>query len=137
MTDIATPLELRVPIREEADIAIARRRAREVARREGLGERAVEELTTATSEVARNILVHAKVGEILLAVMRDGGRTEVVVVARDDGPGIPDLDLAMQDGYSTAKGLGLGLPSARRLVDGFAVITRADGGTTVILKKWA
>jgi anti-sigma regulatory factor (Ser/Thr protein kinase) len=60
-----------------------------------------------------------------------------IVVARDAGPGIPDADRAMQDGYSTAKGLGLGLPSARRLVDDFELVSVVDRGTTVTLKKWA
>jgi serine/threonine-protein kinase RsbT len=134
--DIAQRLGLRVPIREEADVGVARRRVREVARRAGLRESAVEALATAISEVAQNILVHARAGEILLGVMRDRGWTEVVTVARDDGPGIADVALAMQDGYSTAKGLGLGLSSARRLVDEFEVSGAAGRGTTVIMRKW-
>jgi serine/threonine-protein kinase RsbT len=135
--EIAGLLDLRIPIREEADVAVARQRARELARREGLRESAVEALATAISEIARNILVHAGAGEIRLGVMRDRGRSKVVVMARDDGPGIADVDLAMRDGYSSAKGLGLGLPSARRLVDEFELIASPGQGTTVIMKKWS
>ena len=135
--EIAERLELRLPIREEADVAVARGRARELARREGMREGAVEALATAISEIAQNILVHASAGEFYLGITRDGGRSKVVALARDDGPGIADVDLAIQDGYSSGKGLGLGLPSARRLVDEFELIAPPGRGTTVILKQWS
>ncbi|OLC67000.1 MAG: ATP-binding protein [Candidatus Rokubacteria bacterium 13_1_40CM_2_68_8] len=133
----AQQLSVRVPIRHESDVAMARKRVREMARRQGLEERAVEALATAVSEVARNIVVHAGLGELLLDAAEERGRRGVVVIARDGGPGIPDLEMALRDGYSSAEGLGLGLSSARRLVDEFEIISTAGQGTTVTLKKWA
>jgi serine/threonine-protein kinase RsbT len=97
---------------------------------------ALEALATAVSEVARNVLVHARTGEIVLAIERAPGKLALVVIARDDGPGISDIERAMGDGYSSAFGLGLGLPSARRLVDEFAIESSVDQGTTVTLKMW-
>jgi serine/threonine-protein kinase RsbT len=88
--------------------------------------------------VARNIVVHAGTGEILLAVVEERGRRGILVVARDAARGIPDVELAMRDGYSTrGGGLGLGLPSARRLMDEFTLVTGVGEGTTVTMKKWA
>jgi serine/threonine-protein kinase RsbT len=139
MSDLAAErLALRVSVREGVDVAMARQRARELARRLGWPASAVEALATAVSEVAHNIIAHAEAGEVLLDVVtNDRGRAGVVVVARDRGPGIPDVELAMQDGYSTAGGLGLGLPSARRLVDEFELVGGAGRGATVIMRKWS
>ena len=80
-------------------------------------------LATAISEVARNITTYAGEGEVALRVLEDGGRAGIEVVASDEGPGIADVELAMQDGYTTGNGLGLGLPGARRLVDEFELRT--------------
>jgi len=126
-----------ISIRREVDVVTARIQVRELAAQSGLSAVAAEALATATSELAANIIQHATAGEILLGTLRDADRRGVVVVARDRGPGVSDVDLAMQDGYSSAKGLGLGLSSARRLVDEFELITAASRGTTVILKKWS
>ena len=128
---------IRVPIREESDVAIARQCARELAVREGFREGGTAAIATAVSEVARNIVVHAGAGEILLGVVKERGRRGVVVVARDDEPGIADVEEAMKDGYSTARGLGLGLPSAKRLMDDFTIASAAGKGTIVTMKKWA
>ena len=122
---------------DESDVGVARRRARELADKQGLLPNAVEALATAVSEVARNVIVHARRGELLLGVVRDSHRAGVVAVARDDGPGIPRMEDALRDGYSTGQGLGLGLPSARRLVDEFEIHSEVGHGTTVTLKKWA
>jgi len=129
----------RVPIRHEPDVAIARQRARALALREGFPEGRAGAVATAVSEVARNIVVHAGEGEVLLLAVEEGGRRGIVVVAHDDGRGIADVEAAMQDGYSTARGLGLGLglSSARRLMDDFALVSAAGAGTTVTMKKWA
>jgi serine/threonine-protein kinase RsbT len=126
-----------VHVREEWDVVIARNASREVARRQGLPVPAVEAVATAVSEVARNIVVHAGAGEVAVEAVADGGRRGVRVVARDDAPGIEDVERALQDGYSTGKGLGLGLPSARRLMDEFALDSAAGRGTTVTMTKWA
>lgn len=138
MSDLAAkPLAQRVSVREGVDVAMARQRTRELARELGWPASAVEALATAVSEVAHNIVAHAEAGEVLLDVVtNDRGRVGIVVVARDSGPGIPDVELAMQDGYSTAGGLGLGLPSARRLVDEFELVGGAGRGATVTMRKW-
>jgi serine/threonine-protein kinase RsbT len=129
-------VHVRVRIDEESDVFAARKRAREEAAMAGLTEPAGEELALAVSEVARNILVHAGRGEVLLGLTTRPDRPAVVVVARDDGPGIEDPGRVIEDGYSTGSGLGLGLPSARRLVDEFELESQPGIGTTVILRKW-
>src|SRR5262245_53445005 len=94
-------------------------------------------LATAISEIARNITTYAGSGEVVIEVVRDAdGRRGVRVIARDEGPGIEDLDRALTDGYTTGGGLGLGLPGARRLVDEFEIQTTPGQGTTVTLVKW-
>jgi len=128
---------VRAPIGEEADVAMARKVIRQLAPRGGLSEAAAHALATAVSEIARNIVVHAAVGELSVCVVHDCDRRGLIVVACDTGPGIPDPERAMQDGYSTVESLGLGLSSARRLVDDFALASAPGRGTTVILKKWA
>ena len=127
---------VRIPVREEADVAIARICVRRLAADGGLSESRTHSLATAVSEIARNIVVHGRAGDLAVAVAGAGDRRGLVVVARDSGPGIPDLEMAMQDGYSTAGRLGLGLSSARRLVDEFDVESSIDNGTTVTLRMW-
>jgi serine/threonine-protein kinase RsbT len=136
MAEVVQEIIFRVALRHESDIAAARLRARELATGRGLLSSAVEALATAVSEVARNVIVHAGGGEILLGTTREAGRLGVVAIARDDGPGITSIEDAMRDGYSTGTGLGLGLPGARRLVDEFELESVVGQGTTVILKKW-
>jgi serine/threonine-protein kinase RsbT len=125
----------RVAVRDESDVAVARLRTRELAVLEGLGEPEVEALVTAVSEVVRNMVVHAHGGEVLMGACVEEQRHCVVVCARDDGPGIADPEQALQDGFSSKASLGLGLPSARRLVDGFELESRKGHGTTVTLRK--
>ena len=88
------------------------------------------------AEIARNITTYAGEGEVALRVLNDGGRNGIEVVASDDGPGIENVELAMQDGYTTGNGLGLGLPGTRRLVDEFDIDTAPGVGTKVRLVKW-
>ena len=128
--------ELRLPITADVDVVQARQRGREVAADAGFtsGDQAV--IAAAISEVARNILMYAKRGEILLTLVNNGDRQGLLVVARDQGPGIRDVGRALQDGYSTSGGLGLGLPGAKRLMDEFEVSSVVGGGTTVTMKKW-
>jgi serine/threonine-protein kinase RsbT len=128
---------IRVPVREESDVVVARRAASDLARAAGFSASRAAALATAVTEVAWNIVVHAGEGEIVLEAVEDGGRHGIVVVARDEHPGIVDVEQAMQDGYTTAHGLGLGLPGARRLMDEFAVVSALGEGTTVTMKKWA
>ncbi len=126
---------VRVPIRHDSDLVVARRKVRELGEQQELAEAAIEALATAVTEVARNIVLHAGSGELVIAA--SSPRRGVVVMARDGGPGIADLELAMRDGYSTIGGLGLGLPGAQSLVDEFEIISKVGAGTTVTLRKWA
>jgi serine/threonine-protein kinase RsbT len=128
--------EAHVPIHHEADVLAARKAARAIALRIGITDTDLTLLATAISEIARNMLHYANGGEIELEVVQDRARQGIVVTARDRGPGITDIPRAMQDGYSTGKGLGLGLPGARRLMDEFSIESNAGSGTTVIMKKW-
>jgi serine/threonine-protein kinase RsbT len=130
--------EERIAIESDNDVVTARQRARELAAMVDLTSTDQTLLATAISEVARNITTYAKRGEVLLSIVRDnGGREGIRVVARDRGPGIENVDLAMQDGYTSGGGLGLGLPGARRLVDEFDIETGPSEGTTVTLVKWS
>ena len=132
------PGEERIAIESDNDVVTARQRARELAAGLELTSTDQTLLATAISEVARNITTYAQRGEVLLSIVRDnGGREGIRVVARDRGPGIEDVDLAMQDGYTSGGGLGLGLPGARRLVDEFDIETAPSEGTTVTLVKWS
>jgi serine/threonine-protein kinase RsbT len=131
------PDELRIRIDRDADIVTARQKGRELATRAGLSGSDLTVVATAISELARNILVYAEWGEIVLSLAHRGGRRGIVVVARDYGPGIPDIEQAMQDGFSTGKSLGLGLPGAKRLMDEFSIESQLGKGTTVVVSKWA
>jgi serine/threonine-protein kinase RsbT len=135
---VADEPESVIPIESDADVVTARQRAREMAGALELTTTDQTLLATAISEVARNITTYAKRGEVLLGVVRDeGGRKGIQVIARDEGPGIEDLDLALRDGYTSGSGLGLGLPGARRLVDDFDIETTPGQGTKVTLVMWA
>ena len=128
--------ELLVPIASDVDVVTARQQGRSVAANAGFSSGDQTVIAAAISELARNILMYARRGEITLNVLTNGDRQGVVVVARDQGPGIPDVARALQDGYSTSGGLGLGLPGARRLMDEFDVSSVVGKGTTVTMKKW-
>jgi serine/threonine-protein kinase RsbT len=126
----------RVSINSAADVVTARKKGRVLAMELGFDGSELTLIATAISEVARNIVDHARCGEIFLAPAHQGGRRGIVVVARDQGPGIADVELAMEYGYSTGKGLGVGLPGAKWLMDEFSIETQVGNGTTVIMKKW-
>ena len=128
--------ELRIPVTADVDVVNARQKGRELAAQAGFSSGDQTVIAAAISEIARNILNYAKRGEVLLSVVTNGDRQGVIVVARDQGPGIPDVQRALEDGYSTSGGLGLGLPGARRLMDDFDVTSSVGQGTTVTMKKW-
>jgi serine/threonine-protein kinase RsbT len=128
--------EVRVQIEREADIVLARQAGRQLAAQLGFTTTDQTLIATAISEVARNIVVYAQQGEIVLARADEAGRVGIQVIATDNGPGIDNKDLAMRDGYSTKNSLGLGLPGARRLMDDFALDSEVGRGTTVTMKKW-
>ena len=128
----------RIAIESDGDVVTARQRARALAIELEMASTDQTLLATAISEIARNITTYAERGEVMIDVVRDSrGRRGVRVVARDDGPGIENLERALTDGYTTGGGLGLGLPGARRLVDDFDIQTAPGEGTTVTLIKWA
>ncbi|SNS43841.1 serine/threonine-protein kinase RsbT [Geodermatophilus pulveris] len=126
---------VRVAVRTDADVVAARQAAREVATRLGFSATDVTLIATAVSEMTRNIVRFADSGEVVVAELQEP-RTGISIVARDAGPGIPDVEQALQDGYSTYRGLGLGLPGARRLMDEFAVVSEIGRGTTVTMTRW-
>ena len=125
-----------IPIDSEIDIVTARQKGREMAARLGFSSTEMTLIATAISEVARNIVEYARDGEISLSVAAQGDKRGVVVIACDNVPGIPDIKLAMQDGYSTGKSLGLGLPGAKRLMDEFEIVSEVGKGTKITMKKW-
>jgi len=125
-----------VPINTDTDVVAARQKGRELATVLGFVSTDSTLLATAISELARNIIRYAKKGEILIASVQSGERVGITVVARDNGPGIANISLAMQDGFSTSGGLGLGLPGVKRLMDEFHLVSDVNKGTTVTIKKW-
>jgi serine/threonine-protein kinase RsbT len=129
--------DVRVAIRTDADVVTARQEARAMGVGLGFSSTDLTLLATAISEIARNITTYAGEGEVALRVLNDGDRQGIEVVATDQGPGIADIELAMQDGFTTGSGLGLGLPGTRRLVDEFELRTQPGSGTSVRLVKWS
>jgi serine/threonine-protein kinase RsbT len=129
--------ESRIAIESDSDEVTARQRARELAAHLELSSTDQTLLATAISEIARNITTYAKRGEVVVSIVHDDDRRGIRVIARDQGPGIADIDRALQDGYTTGGGLGLGLPGARRLVDEFSIDSAPGRGTTVTLVKWS
>jgi serine/threonine-protein kinase RsbT len=125
-----------IAIRADVHIISARERGRALATELGFGRGELALIATAISELARNILTYAGEGEIALDREDLGEKRGIVVIAHDQGPGIENLDLALQDGYSTSRSLGIGLPGVRRLMDDFEVSSAPGSGTTVTAKKW-
>jgi len=126
-----------IPIKVVADIVTARQHGRELAQRSGFSETESTLIATIISELARNIVLYADVGEIVLEKASNSDkRRGIVIISRDKGPGIPDVQRALVGGYSTSGGLGLGLCGVRRMVDEFNIDTEAGKGTTVTAKKW-
>jgi serine/threonine-protein kinase RsbT len=127
---------IRVPIDSEAHILTARQQGRSLAAELGFWSVEQSFIAMAISEVALNIVQYAGKGEIILDRAEKGNSQGIVIVARDSGPGIPDIGLALQEGYSTSGGAGLGLAGAKRLMDEFDIVSEVGRGTTVTMKKW-
>ncbi len=125
-----------VPITSDLDIVAARQRGRVLALDLGYSATEATLVATAISELARNIVLYAKRGQIALTSANDGSRRGIVIVARDDGPGIADVSRVTVGGYSTSGGLGLGLSGVRRLMDEFEISSQVGKGTTVTVKSW-
>ena len=132
-------IESQTEINSATDIVTARQRGRSLALELGFNGADVTLIAAAISEVARNIVDHAKKGEILMSSVHNsanGGKKGIQIIARDEGPGIRDVAQAMQYGYSTRKGLGVGLPGAKWLMDEFDIASEVGRGTTITMKKW-
>lgn len=125
-----------VAINTSDDIVAARKAGHQLALDLGFSLTDVTMIATAISEIARNITSYAGRGEVRVGVADREGRTALVVRAEDDGPGIADIDRAMEDGYTTGRGLGMGLPGARRLMDRLIVESALGRGTVVEMWKW-
>lgn len=123
-------------IQREEDIILVRRKARALAQQRGFDSFAMAALTTACSELGRNVFVHAGEGEAVIEELTDGVRFGVRVEFKDQGPGIADIDRVLAGGYSTARSLGLGVSGTRRLVDDFDLASKPGEGTRVVITKW-
>ena len=128
--------ETMIRVKSDADIVAARSRGRSLAQKLGFTGTDLVLIATTLSELARNLIEHAGEGVIVLGEARNSERQAIVIVARDEGPGIPNLELAMQDGYSTKRSLGLGLPGVKRMMDEFEISSTVGQGTTIVAKKW-
>ena len=126
----------RVMVPLDADVVTARQQGRDIAARAGFTTTDQTLIATAISEIARNIVKFARRGEIVIRLVDEPGRRGLTVVARDAGPGIGDISAALRDGVSSYRGLGLGLPGARRLMDEFDIVSEVGRGTTVTMAKW-
>ena len=125
-----------ITVASDAGVMNARQKGRQLAMTIGITGSDLTLMATAISEIARNIVQYAGQGEIEFRSVVRGGRRGLLIIARDHGPGIADIALAMQDGYSTSKGMGLGLPGAKRLMDDFEIVSEVGKGTTVSMVKW-
>ncbi len=123
-------------IRSDLDIVIARTLARDTAKALGFGPIDQARIATAVSELARNIYLYAGSGTVIVRELEKGGRKGIEIVCEDQGPGIANIDLVMQDGYTTSRGMGMGLPGARRLMDDFSIQSQQGVGTTIVCRKW-
>ncbi|MDQ0740497.1 anti-sigma regulatory factor [Pseudomonas sp. W4I3] len=124
------------PVNIEQDVVLARQLARKLAQDCGMRLIDLTKLVTAVSELARNTMTYGGGGVMDWQIIEDGMRTGVRLTFRDEGPGIPDLKLAMTDGWTSGGGLGLGLTGAKRLVDDFDLETAPGAGTRVMICKW-
>jgi serine/threonine-protein kinase RsbT len=127
---------MRVEIKTEEDIIISRSMAKELAREAGFGIVDQTKIATAISELTRNIVKYALEGILHLAMVKKNHRQGLEITCEDKGPGIADLDLALQEGYSTGRGLGMGLPGVRKLMDEFELSSTLQKGTRVVARKW-
>lgn len=125
-----------INIQSDLDIVAARMAARDMAKTMGFGAIDQARIATAISELARNIYLYAGEGAVTVSEVQQGIRKGLQVVCEDQGPGIDDIPLVMQDGYTTSKGMGMGLPGARRLMDDFELISISGQGTKITCRKW-
>jgi serine/threonine-protein kinase RsbT len=126
----SSSVRVRIPITSDADVAVAGEHGRRLASRLDFSPTDITVIATAILEVARNVLAYARRGDLMLHLIHKRGRLGLAIVARDKGPGIPDVAQALRDGK------GLGLATARRLMDEFRVRSELGRGTTITMRKW-
>ena len=125
-----------ISIKNSEDIILARQSVRELARELGFGLVDQTRITTAVSELARNIYMYAKKGMISIRTVSEIGKMGIEIIAKDNGPGIIDIEMAIQGGSTTNNGGGQGLPGTKRLMSEFEIKSKVGIGTTVVVKKW-
>ena len=125
-----------VKVTNEWDIVNARQMGRKLAKELGFSVVDQARITTAVSELARNIYLYAESGEITIEPVEEGSKKGLQIIARDQGPGIKDIRQVMEDGFSTSGGLGAGLPGVKRLMDKFVIRSKIGEGTEIIATKW-
>lgn len=123
-------------IESELDIVKARQSVRQYSKNEGMGIVDQTRITTAVSELFRNMYMYASGGIVLIEKGIIDGKSTLIITCTDHGPGIEDLELVMTDGYTSGQGMGYGLPGAKRLVDRFEIYSEVNKGTTVRVMKW-
>jgi serine/threonine-protein kinase RsbT len=126
----------RVAINNDLDIVAARVEGRNLARQMGFGIIDQARIATAISELARNVVLYANGGQIILNEVQRDAQAGLEIVCEDQGPGIQDVDLVMRNGYSTTQGLGMGLPGTKRLMDEFDIESKVGFGTRITARKW-
>jgi serine/threonine-protein kinase RsbT len=126
----------RQPVASETDIVIARQTVRRIAQELRFSLVDQTKIVTATSEIARNTVIYGGGGTMQAEVLEDGGRVGLRLTFADQGPGIPDIEQALQDGWTSGTGLGMGLSGTRRLVNEFAIDSAPGKGTRVTITKW-
>ncbi len=125
-----------LPVHSDADVVRVRQLVREWATHAGFGLVDQTKIVTAASELARNMILYGRGGTVCLQSLNSDVRRGLRVVFEDHGPGIANIDMAMQDGYTTGNGLGLGLGGAKRLVNEFQIDSRVGEGTRIIITRW-
>jgi serine/threonine-protein kinase RsbT len=125
-----------MPIHSDGDVVMIRQKVRAWAVELGFGLVDQTKIVTAASELGRNALIHGGGGAVHLELLSEGARKGLRLTFEDRGPGIPDIELAMRDGYSTGTGLGLGLSGSKRLCSEFEVRSKAGEGTRIIIARW-
>ena len=133
MNDLASKT---LTLKTSEDVVRMRQAVRERAIELGFGLVDQTKLVTAASELARNTILYGGGGEVLLEVVTQGDRRGICLTFSDRGPGIPNIELALKDGYTSGSGLGLGLGGAKRLSNEFNIVSQVGGGTRVTIKRW-
>ena len=127
---------VRLPIRGSGDVVGARQKGRDLALQAGFAGSEVTVIAAAISEIARNIVDYAEQGEMTFQKIEQGGKQGILIVAEDRGPGIPDVAEALQYGFAARRGIGVGLPGAKWLMDEFEIVSKPGKGTKVTMRKW-